>query len=267
LTTEVIWRGLEGGRSVHLTNWPTADELTEDAELVAAMDEIREIASVSLSVRKAAKLRVRQPLAALTVATRNAERLRPFVSLLADEVNVRQVELTELADGDDRVSRQLSVNARAAGPRLGRDVQKVIKASKAGDWTVGDDGAVVCGGFALVEGEYTLELVATGSSSDAVGLLRSGGFVSLDTVLDDDLLADGAVSDLLRLVQQARKDAGLEVSDRIHLTLDVPDELWTAVLARIDTVKAETLALEVQQGSIAGDSSVQVARAVGATVS
>jgi len=267
LTTEVIWRGLEGGRSVHLTDWPTADELTEDAELVAAMDEIREIASVSLSVRKAAKLRVRQPLAALTVATRNAERLRPFVSLLADEVNVRQVELTELADGDDRVSRQLSVNARAAGPRLGRDVQKVIKASKAGDWTVGDDGAVVCGGFALVEGEYTLELVATGSSSDAVGLLRSGGFVSLDTVLDDDLLADGAVSDLLRLVQQARKDAGLEVSDRIHLTLDVPDELWTAVLARIDTVKAETLALEVQQGSIAGDSSVQVARAVGATVS
>ena len=126
---------------------------------------------------------------------------------------------------------------------------------------------MVCGGFALVEGEYALELVATGSSSDAVGLLRSGGFVSLDTVLDDDLLADGAVSDLLRLVQQARKDAGLEVSDRIDLTLDVPDELWAAVRARIETVKAETLALEVQQGSIAGDSSVQVARAVGATVS
>ena len=171
----------------------------------------------SLSLRKAAELRVRQPLASLTVATRNAERLRPFVSLLSDEVNVRSVELTELADGDDRVSRQLSVNARAAGPRLGKDVQKVIKAAKAGDWTVGDDGAVVCGGFALVEGEYTLELVATGSSSDAVGLLRSGGFVSLDTVLDDELRADGDVNDLLRLVQQARKDAGLQVSDRIDL--------------------------------------------------
>ena len=220
-----------------------------------------------MSVRKGAKLRVRQPLASLTVATRNAERLRPFVSLLSDEVNVRSVELTELADDDDRVSRQLSVNARAAGPRLGRDVQKVIKASKSGDWSVADDGAVVCGGFALVEGEYTLELVAAGSSSDAVGLLRSGGFVSLDTVLDDELLADGAVNDLLRLVQQARKEAGLQVSDRIDLTLDVPDELWAAVQARIETVKAETLALEVQQGTVAGDSSVQVARAVGATVS
>ena len=128
------------------------------------------------------------------------------------------VELTELADNDHRVSRQLSVNARAAGPRLGKDVQKVIKASKTGDWSVADDGAVVCGGVPLVEGEYTLELVAAGSSSDAVGLLRSGGFVSLDTVLDDELKADGDVNDLLRLVQQARKEAGLQVSDRIDVT-------------------------------------------------
>ena len=135
------------------------------------MDEVREVASVALSVRKAARLRVRQPLASLTVATRNAERLRPFVSLLADEVNVREVEL-------DRARRRRrpgvagssSVNARAAGPRLGRDVQKVIKASKAGDWTVGDDGAVVCGGFALVEGRVH---PGTGRGRVVVGRGRS----------------------------------------------------------------------------------------------
>jgi isoleucyl-tRNA synthetase len=264
LTSEVIWRGLEGGRSVHLTDWPSdTAALVQDAELVAAMDEVREIASVALSVRKVAGLRVRQPLASLTVATRNADRLRPFMSLLSDEVNVRTVELTELADHDERVSRQLSVNARAAGPRLGKDVQKVIKASKAGDWSVGDDGTVVCGGFALVEGEYTLELVASGSSSDAVGLLRSGGFVSLDTVLDDDLVAAGAVNDLLRLVQQARKDAGLQVSDRIGLTLDVPDDLWPAVLERIETVKAETLALSAARGDVGADRAGVVAGTVG----
>ncbi len=250
LTSEVIWRGLEGGRSVHLTDWPTLGELPENADLVAAMDEIREVASVALSVRKAASLRVRQPLASLTVATRNADRLRPFVSLLSDEVNVRSVELTELAGNDDRVSRQLSVNARAAGPRLGKDVQKVIKASKTGDWTVADDGAVVCGGVPLVEGEYTLELVAAGSSSDAVGLLRSGGFVALDTVLDDELKADGDVNDLLRLVQQARKEAGLQVSDRIDLFLEVSDELWAAASARVEKVKAETLALIVTRDEI-----------------
>jgi isoleucyl-tRNA synthetase len=264
LTSEVIWRGLKGGRSVHLTDWPSeSDGLLEDAGLVAAMDEIREIASVALSVRKSAGLRVRQPLASLTVATLDADRLRPFVSLLSDEVNVRAVELTELADHDERVSRQLTVNARAAGPRLGKDVQKVIKASKAGDWSVGADGSVVCGGFALVEGEYALELVAAGSSSDAVGLLRSGGFVALDTVLDDELIAAGAVADLLRLVQQARKDAGLQVSDRIDLTLDVPDELWPAVQERIETVKAETLALSVVRGDVGADRAGVVSGTVG----
>ena len=263
LTSEVIWRGLEGGRSVHLTDWPAAGELPADAELVAAMDEIREVASVALSVRKVAGLRVRQPLASLTVATRNADRLRPFVSLLSDEVNVRAVELTELADNDHRVSRQLSVNARAAGPRLGKEVQKVIKASKTGDWAVTDDGAVVCGGVPLVEGEYTLELVAAGSSSDAVGLLHSGGFLALDTVLDDELKAEGDVTDLLRLVQQARKDAGLQVSDRIDVTMEVSEELWAAVRARIEKVKAETLALFVSRAEAGDDRAGVVAGVVG----
>ncbi len=107
---------------------------------------------------------------------------------------------------------------------------------------------VICGGVVLDPAEYTLELVATGSSSDAVGLLRSGGFVSLDTALDDELLAQGAVNDLLRLVQQARKDAGLNVSDRIALTVEVPDELWSAVQERLDQVQAETLATSVFRG-------------------
>jgi isoleucyl-tRNA synthetase len=263
LTSEVIWRGLTGARSVHLADWPAADALVQDDDLVAAMDEIREIASVSLSVRKGASLRVRQPLASLTVATRNADRLRPFASLLSDEVNVRAVELTELADDDHRVSRQLSVNARAAGPRLGKDVQKVIKASKTGDWSVAEDGSVLCGGVPLVEGEYALELVAAGSSSDAVGLLRSGGFVSLDTVLDDELVADGAVSDLLRLAQQARKEAGLQVSDRIDLLLEVDGELWAAVEARVDKVKAETLALIVSRGEAGADRPGVVAGVIG----
>ncbi|HZM67428.1 MAG TPA: isoleucine--tRNA ligase [Nakamurella sp.] len=255
LTTEVIWRGLTGGRSVHLADWPglaRGEHLPLDAELVMAMDEVREIASVALSVRKSAGLRVRQPLAELTVATHGPHRLWPFASLLADEVNVRFVELTEMAEHDERVSRRLSVNARAAGPRLGPDVQRVIKASKSGDWSVDDRGEVVCGGFVLEPGEYSLELVATGSSSGAVGLLRSGGFVSLDTALDDELLGQGAVNDLLRLVQQARKEAGLKVSDRIALTLDVPDELFGAVQARLELVKVETLATTVLRGA-AGD--------------
>src|SRR3954451_906375 len=80
------------------------------------------------------------------------------------------------------VTQRLTVNARAAGPRLGKDVQAVIRASKTGDWAVAEDGSVVCGGVPLVEGEYALETVVAGdgTGSEAVAVLPSGGFVLLD---------------------------------------------------------------------------------------
>ena len=123
---------------MHLTDWPSAGELPADDELVAAMDAIREVASATLGLRKADGLRVRLPLPALTVVTDDPESLRPFVSVVADEVNVKEVRLVGLTDAaasDVGVSQQLTVNARAAGPRLGRGVQDVIQASKSGDWT------------------------------------------------------------------------------------------------------------------------------------
>ena len=259
LTTEAIWRGLTGGRSVHLADWPAADLLPSDPALVSAMDQVRTVCSAALSVRKAEKLRVRQPLQSLTVAVADPAALQPFRALIAEEVNVREVELTELAEGDARVQRKLAVNARAAGPRLGKNVQLAIKGSKSGDWSIGDGvdgelGVVTSGGLALQEGEYVLELVAGDQLAEgaALAVLPGGGFVSIDTRLTDALRADGAVADLLRLVQQARKDAGLQVSDRIALTLEVDDEFWPDVEDRIATVKAETLALQVVRGAVPG---------------
>ena len=155
------------------------------------------------------------------------------------------MQITPVVDGADaRVERKLTVNARAAGPRLGKQVQQVIGAAKRGDWSVVDE-VVTVGGVALAAGEYTLDLVASGSGTDVIGMLPSGGFVSLDTVLDDELVEQGWVNDLLRLIQQARKDAGFHVSDRISLALQVSDELWTAVDLRRDQVMAETLATSI----------------------
>ncbi|MDQ2740142.1 MAG: isoleucine--tRNA ligase, partial [Actinomycetota bacterium] len=166
LTTEQIWRGLTGGRSVHLTDWPAPAAVPADAPLGAAMDEVREVASVALSLRKGAKLRVRQPLATMTVATPAANRLQQFAALLADEVNVRSISITPISEeADARVERKLTVNARAAGPRLGKTVQQVIGAAKRGDWAVSED-RVTAGGIELAEGEYTLDLVAAGNGTD-----------------------------------------------------------------------------------------------------
>ncbi len=262
LTAEVVWRGLTGERSVHLADWPAAGVVPADAELVSAMDEVREVASVALSVRKGASLRVRQPLASVTVVASDVVRLEPYLGLVRDEINVRDVVLADLADGGaHRVRQQLTVNARAAGPRLGKQVQQVIKAAKAGEWAVSPDGLVTCGGVDLAAGEYTLELVAAGASdgaagaSEAIGILPSGGFVVLDTALDDDLLADGLVRDVVREIQQVRKLDQLDVSDRVEIELFVEDEpVATAIEGRPDYVQRETLgtALAVHRASKGG---------------
>lgn len=250
LTAEVVWRGLTGGRSVHLTDWPTIAELPQDTVRVTAMDQTREVASVALSLRKSAGMRVRQPLAAMTVSVSDPDILQPYVSLLADEINIGQVHLIGLDEGDQRVSQQLSVNARAAGPRLGKEVQHVIKASKSGDWSVSDTGEVICGAIALESGEYSLNLVASQDESGAIGLLRGGGYVHLDTELTDELRARGLLADVLRVIQQARKDADREVSDRVTVTLDSSEAVWEVVSAHRETVMGETLAVDITRGEL-----------------
>ncbi|AEI12630.1 isoleucine--tRNA ligase [Cellulomonas gilvus] len=274
LVTEEIWRGLTGGRSVHLTDWPTPDELVTapgagaaavadgvpltgaeftDAELVAAMDRVREIVSAAHALRKANGLRVRQPLRELRVAIPFPHLAVPFADLVATEVNVRSVQVLSVDDASASefgVWTRLDVNARAAGPRLGRAVQTVIRAAKAGDWEQTADGVVVRtpdGDVPLLEPEYTLVAAVRDEEGDevAAAVLPGRGFVVLDIGLDDELRAEGYARDVVRAVQDARKAAGLNVADRITLTLTVPAEHVGAVEAHRDFVAAETLALDV----------------------
>jgi isoleucyl-tRNA synthetase len=254
LTTEVIWRGLTGGRSVHLTDWPGLDDLPGDAELVAAMDRVRQVASTALSLRKARKLRVRLPLRRLTVAAADAEVLEPFVDILADEVNVKGVELSTDVRRYGRF--ELTVNARACGPRLGGDTQKVIRAVKAGEWQVEPDGTVTAAGIVLLPGEYTERLVpaeeVSGVGAQAVAALPgNSGLVVLDVEVTPELAAEGLAKDVVRVVQQARREAGLHVSDRIALTLDAPAEVLDAVRAHQNFLAGEVLAQSVTYASVA----------------
>ncbi|MFB9683620.1 isoleucine--tRNA ligase [Amycolatopsis plumensis] len=247
LTTEVVWRGLTGGRSVHLTDWPNANDLPADAALVTAMDRVRQVASSALSLRKANKLRVRLPLSSLVVAAEDAASLAPFADILRDEVNVKAVELT--TDVAAHGGFEVAVNARAAGPRLGKDVQTVIKAVKAGDWSF-QGGAVVAAGIALQEGEFERRLVAKGGGA-AAELPGGSGLVLIDTEVTPELAAEGLVRDLVRVVQQARRDAGLDVADRIALTVDAPAEVVEAARTHEEFLASETLATSVTYGPVA----------------
>lgn len=262
LVSEEVWRGLTGGRSVHLTDWPTAG--ASDEALVVAMDEVRAVTSTALGLRKAAGVRVRQPLRTLTVAVGDASALAPYADLLAAELNVKAVDLVTADEGTAErfgITQRLAVNARAAGPRLGRGVQAVIQAARAGDWLV-DGETVVAGGVALEPSEYELTTVV-GSQGGAAAVLPGGGFVVLNLTLDDALRAEGYARDVVRAVQDARKAAGLQVSDRIVLALDVPAEHLAAVETHRDTIARETLAVSVEVNDAAPELRVTVAAVEG----
>jgi len=246
LISEQVFRGLTGERSVHLQDWPTTKHLKNDEKLVESMDRVRDVCSTVLGLRKVHSRRVRQPLAKLTVASANSGALKNFIDIIADEVNVRSVELID--DVASVAAFELQVVPSVVGPRLGASTQAVIKAVKAGEWQrVGD--VVKVGSVELLPGEYQLKLVP--KSSGASGALSvESGVVVLDIDLTDELVAEGVARDIVRLVQQRRRDEGLDVSDRIHLELGLSDAMQTQITAHHAMIKTETLAVELTVGNI-----------------
>lgn len=262
LTTEEVWRGLTGGRSVHLTDYPSAPEAWGDDALGAVMDQVRDVVSAAHALRKKEQIRVRQPLARLDVAVDQPAALAPYEALIAAELNVKNVRPVSIDDftGANPVERRLTVNARAAGPRIGKAVQEAIKGSKTGDWSE-QDGVVTTGGIRLEPGEYELATVVGGQGNDDVvaSVLPRGGFVSLDTTITPDLEAEGYARDLIRAIQDARKAKGLNVGDRIAVTLTVPEARVPAVQVHRELIAGEVLASSFEVA--AGDESIELAKA------
>lgn len=280
-----MWRGLTGGESVHLADWPyVADEktgeatelgrvLVDDPALVDAMEKVREIVSGTLSLRKTAQIRVRQPLAKLTVVVEDVDAVKAYDEILKSELNIKDIEFCTMEDAGSqglKIVHELKVNARAAGPRLGKQVQFAIKASKTGAWHVdAATGAPVVetpnGEVALEAGEYELinrveEENAAEADASVSAALPTGGFVILDTVLTADLEAEGYARDVIRAVQDARKAADLDIADRIALVLTVPSANVADVERFRDLIAHETLATSfaVKEGAELG---VEVAKA------
>jgi isoleucyl-tRNA synthetase len=288
MEAESVWRGLTGGESVHLADWPfVVDEATgkdtelgcvlvDDPALIDAMDKVRDVVSSTLSLRKAEQIRVRQPLSKLTVVVENPDAIMAYSPILQSELNVKNIEFSTLQDAGSHgltITNELRVNARAAGPRLGRQVQFAIKASKSGAWHVqaGSGAPVVqtpSGDVELQQGEYELinrieEQNAADQANSVSAALAGGGFVILDTALDADLIAEGYARDAIRVVQDARKDADLDIADRITLRLVVPVADVSKIQQFRDLITHETLAtgLDVVADGNAQELSAEVAKA------
>jgi isoleucyl-tRNA synthetase len=260
MITEEIYTGLNSdSESVHQQSWPVASDLQPDTELVAAMDAVRAAASAALSLREDLGIRVRQPLQSVTVAGDRQDSMSAFADLLADEINVKEVFFAT------DVSRfgmfKMVPNARVLGPRIGKQVQDVIKAAKAGEWTEHADGTITAADVTLEEGEFDLSLTPA-EGVVAAPLKGTDAIVVLDTKLSSELLAEGTARDLVRVIQNHRKDAGLEVTDRIALSITADPGLLAAIEDNIGWIEEQVLATESLIGTDPGERDYQTAASI-----
>ncbi len=205
--------------SVHLTRWPETRSLTKSEQgLIEKTRLLRTVVSLGLKLRSDAKVRVRQPLQSVTIALPPTQ-YRLFAHeemvLIRQELNVKEVQLSQDPGSLGRAIAQ--VNARKVGPRLGGRVQEIIAAGKQGEFSIQDDGSILILDEHLSPDEVTIAYQAGEGQSVAAD---KGVVVALDTRVSPELEQEGVVRDLIRSVQQLRKDGGLSVSDKIVLQID-----------------------------------------------
>jgi isoleucyl-tRNA synthetase len=245
--------------SVHLCDFPEADSALVDLELEAAMAIARETVRLGLAARGHGKLKVRQPLRAAVVVAAGEERaaIERMRDIVLDELNVK--ELRFVSEAGELGSYDVKPNYRSLGPRFGKQMPQVAAAIEAlepshvaGALRAGHRVAIAVDGHDHELGADDLSLAMQPLAG--YELEREGSHaVALDRELDDELAREGLAREVVHAVQNARKGAGLDVEDRIALTLGGDDELLGAARAHEGYVTRETLATSIAyDGSAAG---------------
>jgi isoleucyl-tRNA synthetase len=253
---EELYRNLVAARlpgapaSVHLDAWPEADLEAIDEQLAADVAIVQRMVSLGRGARSKAQTRVRQPLAtALLVPRTEDERdaLERLREQIAEELNVKAVEVSE--DPGARLSYALRPNLPVLGPKFGQEVGKIRAALDAADGAevarlMRAGQPIPLDGFELAAGDVLVSVEAAQGWAAA----EDGGYVTLiDTTITAELQAEGLARELVRRLQDLRREAGLDVSDRIRVTYEADDEIASVLAAHGDYVADETLALAIDR--------------------
>ncbi|WP_028892209.1 isoleucine--tRNA ligase [Tenacibaculum sp. 47A_GOM-205m] len=243
--------GKESFESVHIAEFPKYNADLVDKSLERKMENAQTISSLVLSLRAKEKIKVRQPLQKIMIPVLDAtqkEEILAVADLIKSEVNVKEIELLDDASGI--LVKQIKPNFKALGPKFGKDMklianeiqsftqEDIFKIEKEGEISVEVNNKMITLGTADVEI----------SSKDIEGWLvanAEGLTVALDVTINDELRKEGVARELVNRIQNARKDTGLEVTDKIKLTILQADDLRESVLANENYIKAETLTNEL----------------------
>jgi isoleucyl-tRNA synthetase len=230
--SEDIFRGLTKKESVHLEYITRPNRHLVDSELNRDMQICEHIVSLGLALRSRKNIRVRQPLASVTITRELSEY---YQTIIRDELNVKEVRY----ENPEKLAKKIcKPDARKIGPKYGKDVQKVIMEAKNGNFTEKENGIVDVGGFVLESGEYTMEYIPLEWAWDVEG--GYGMVISLDTTITESLRLEWYARDIIRAIQDMRKEADYQVTDRI--SLHIYGAMHTEILAEFASmIQSETL--------------------------
>jgi isoleucyl-tRNA synthetase len=235
--------------SIHMTTWPAADARRIDEQLLAETAVVQRVVGLGRAARSSSKLKVRQPLSRLLIRVPDAAAeaaVRRHEDQILDELNVKRLEL--VARDATLVTYRIKPNLPVIGKRYGKLIPKIrAYLDKA-------DGAAIAAAVARGESQTFVidgaalaiepnDLLVESSAAQGFACAEEGGFLAgLDTTLDDALRREGLARELIRAVQDARKQAGLEVADRIDLFVEGDAAVMAAVAEHRDYLMSETLA-------------------------
>ncbi len=245
---EYIWRNLTGGASVHLTDFPVATE--NDTKIVDDMRRVQSIVSVGKQLREQYKLRNRLPLKSLTVAGVN---MPEYADIIKDELNVKSVIFKE--SFDDVADSFVYLITPKIGARLGGALKDIIPAVKRGDYEINGD-TLIAAGHELNGDEFETRLTVRDGVSGAA-LPDNTAVVVIDTDIDSELVAEGLANDALRFIQDTRKAAGLDVSDRIILTCAADPALAMAIEQHKKRIMRDALIVDMVTGDGEFDTEIE----------
>ena len=237
--SEYIFKNLTGKESVHLQDWPKAGET--DTKILQDMRRVQMIVSTGKQLREQYKLRNRLPLQDVTIAGVD---MREYADIIADELNVKEVKfLDNIKSVADSFVYLITPKI---GARLGSALKEIIPSVKRGDYTLDGDKLVV-GEYTLNNDEFENRLtVKEGITGSA--LPDNTAVVVLDTEINGELIAEGLANDALRFIQDSRKAAGLDVSDRIKIIFTADSGLFRAIEAHKKRIMHDALIVEMNFG-------------------
>ncbi|QUI60817.1 isoleucine--tRNA ligase [Wolbachia endosymbiont of Spodoptera picta] len=247
LITETIWQGLKYKEtSVHLADFPQLDRY--NSELIANMDLVREICNAALSIRNMFNIRIRQPLGSMTIYHKSSCNFLEdeYQEMVRDEVNVKELEI--VSELKEVASLELKLNFPVLGRKVPDKIKKLVQYVKEGKWKQVENEQIFLGdeteSYTMEKGEYELLLKANSEYSAVFD--NNKGVVILNTELNNELILEGLARDIVRLIQETRKQADFYISDRIRVIIKAEDEKVKEAINRWDEyIKEQTLALSL----------------------